>query len=85
MYDSVGVIELVCGVFMEYAALYLEKEERCRVKSCCALLLSLLDIIYCLLKHLSAVVRLAVQVRVPAHQTLTHIFTLAHGFVLSSL
>ncbi|XP_017329549.1 serine/threonine-protein kinase ULK4 isoform X5 [Ictalurus punctatus] len=56
-----GVIELVCGVFMEYAALYLEKEERCRVKSCCALLLSLLDIIYCLLKHLSAVVRLAVQ------------------------
>ncbi|KAB5586804.1 hypothetical protein PHYPO_G00005730 [Pangasianodon hypophthalmus] len=56
-----GIMELVCGVFTEAAALYVEKEERCGVKSCYALLLSLLDIIHCLLKHLSAVVRLALQ------------------------
>ncbi|GAA6099552.1 serine/threonine-protein kinase ULK4 isoform X2 [Tachysurus ichikawai] len=52
-----GIIELVCGVFMEAAARYVEKEERC----CCALLLSLLDIIHCLLKHISGVVRMALQ------------------------
>ncbi|KAI5618130.1 serine/threonine-protein kinase ULK4 [Silurus asotus] len=56
-----GIIKLVCSVFMEAAALYVEKEERCGVKSCCALLLSLLDIIHCLLKHLSSVVRLVLQ------------------------
>ncbi|KAK3572051.1 hypothetical protein QTP86_022280 [Hemibagrus guttatus] len=60
-----GLIELVCSVFMEAAALYVDKEERCVVKSCCALLLSLLDIIHCLLKHLSAVVRLALQTVCP--------------------
>lgn len=82
---SAGIIEVVCGVFMEAAAVYVEKEERCGVKSCCALLLSLLDIIHCLLKHLSAVVRLALQVRACACQSLTHAFTLAHDFFLSSL
>ncbi|XP_060726102.1 serine/threonine-protein kinase ULK4 [Tachysurus vachellii] len=56
-----GIIELVCGVFMEAAARYVEKEERCIVKSCCALLLSLLDIIHSMLKHLSVVVRMALQ------------------------
>uniref|UniRef100_A0AAR2LC67 Protein kinase domain-containing protein n=1 Tax=Pygocentrus nattereri TaxID=42514 RepID=A0AAR2LC67_PYGNA len=58
---SVGIIELVCGVFVEAAVLDIEKEERSGVKSCSSLLLSLLDIIYCLLKHLSSVVRLALQ------------------------
>uniref|UniRef100_A0A3B4EAU1 Protein kinase domain-containing protein n=1 Tax=Pygocentrus nattereri TaxID=42514 RepID=A0A3B4EAU1_PYGNA len=56
-----GIIELVCGVFVEAAVLDIEKEERSGVKSCSSLLLSLLDIIYCLLKHLSSVVRLALQ------------------------
>ncbi|KAL6488640.1 hypothetical protein MHYP_G00023810 [Metynnis hypsauchen] len=56
-----GIIELVCGVFVEAAMLDIEKEERSGVKSCSSLLLSLLDIIYCLLKHLSSVVRLALQ------------------------
>ncbi|KAM9488268.1 serine/threonine-protein kinase ULK4 [Clarias gariepinus] len=56
-----GIIELVCGVFMEAAALYVEKEEKCGVKSCLALLLSLLDIIHCLLKHLSTMVRMALK------------------------
>ncbi|XP_076844669.1 LOW QUALITY PROTEIN: serine/threonine-protein kinase ULK4 [Brachyhypopomus gauderio] len=58
-----GIIELVCGVFVEAAVVYVEREEReerCGVKSC-SLLLSLLDVIHCLLKHLSAVVRLALQ------------------------
>uniref|UniRef100_A0AAR2LAX6 Protein kinase domain-containing protein n=1 Tax=Pygocentrus nattereri TaxID=42514 RepID=A0AAR2LAX6_PYGNA len=59
-----GIIELVCGVFVEAAVLDIEKEERSGVKSCSSLLLSLLDIIYCLLKHLSSVVRLALQVTV---------------------
>ncbi|XP_036441193.1 serine/threonine-protein kinase ULK4 [Colossoma macropomum] len=56
-----GIIELVCGVFVEAAVLDIEKEERSGVKSCSSLLLSLLDIIHCLLKHLSSVVRLALQ------------------------
>uniref|UniRef100_A0AAY5F5W7 Protein kinase domain-containing protein n=1 Tax=Electrophorus electricus TaxID=8005 RepID=A0AAY5F5W7_ELEEL len=56
-----GIIELVCGVFVEAAVLYIEKEERSGVKSCSSLLLSILDVIHCLLKHLSAVVRLALQ------------------------
>ncbi|KAI4871280.1 hypothetical protein NFI96_019807, partial [Prochilodus magdalenae] len=56
-----GIIELVCGVFVEAAVLYIEKEERSGVKSCSSLLLSLLDIIHCLLKHISNVVRLALQ------------------------
>uniref|UniRef100_A0A8B9K407 Unc-51 like kinase 4 n=1 Tax=Astyanax mexicanus TaxID=7994 RepID=A0A8B9K407_ASTMX len=56
-----GIIELVCGVFVEAAVLYIEKEEQSGVKSCSSILLSLLDIIHCLLKHLSSVVRLALQ------------------------
>uniref|UniRef100_A0A8B9K1E6 Unc-51 like kinase 4 n=1 Tax=Astyanax mexicanus TaxID=7994 RepID=A0A8B9K1E6_ASTMX len=52
---------LVCGVFVEAAVLYIEKEEQSGVKSCSSILLSLLDIIHCLLKHLSSVVRLALQ------------------------
>lgn len=68
---------------MEAAALYVEKEEKCGVKSCLALLLSLLDIIHCLLKHLSTMVRMALKVRLLACQSLTHTFMLAHGFFLS--
>ncbi|XP_072535713.1 serine/threonine-protein kinase ULK4 isoform X1 [Salminus brasiliensis] len=58
---QLGIIELVCGVFVEAAVLYVEKEEQSGVKSCSTILLSLLDIIHCLLKHLSSVVRLALQ------------------------
>ncbi|XP_065126224.1 serine/threonine-protein kinase ULK4 [Paramisgurnus dabryanus] len=56
-----GIIELVCNVFVEVSGLYLEKEQHSGLKSCYALLLCLLDIIHCLLKHLSSVVRLALQ------------------------
>ncbi|XP_057195448.1 serine/threonine-protein kinase ULK4 isoform X2 [Triplophysa rosa] len=56
-----GVIEVVCNVFVEVSGLYLEKEQHSGLKSCSALLLCLLDIILCLLKHLSSVVRLALQ------------------------
>ncbi|TSK34857.1 Serine/threonine-protein kinase ULK4 [Bagarius yarrelli] len=56
-----GIIELVCGLFMEAVVLNEEKEQRCVVKSCSALLLSLLDIIHCLLNHLSSMVQLLLQ------------------------
>ncbi|XP_066540147.1 serine/threonine-protein kinase ULK4 [Hoplias malabaricus] len=56
-----GIVERVCAMFAEAAVLYIEKEERSGVKSCSPLLLSLLDIIHCLLKNLSTVVRQALQ------------------------
>ncbi|XP_051999289.1 serine/threonine-protein kinase ULK4 [Xyrauchen texanus] len=56
-----GVIEVVCNVLVEVSGLYLEKEQQSGPKSCYSLLLCLLDIIHCLLKHLSSVVRLALQ------------------------
>ncbi|XP_062847526.1 serine/threonine-protein kinase ULK4 isoform X2 [Trichomycterus rosablanca] len=56
-----GIMELVCAVFMETAASYMEKEERCGLKSSSTLLLFLLDIVHSLLKHLSSVVRQALQ------------------------
>uniref|UniRef100_A0A8B9JZB9 Unc-51 like kinase 4 n=1 Tax=Astyanax mexicanus TaxID=7994 RepID=A0A8B9JZB9_ASTMX len=65
---------LVCGVFVEAAVLYIEKEEQSGVKSCSSILLSLLDIIHCLLKHLSSVVRLALQVTVLSSLSLLNVF-----------
>ncbi|KAA0702974.1 Serine/threonine-protein kinase ULK4 [Triplophysa tibetana] len=56
-----GVIEVVCNVFVEVSGLYLDKEQHSGLKICSVLLLCLLDIIHCLLKHLSSVVRLALQ------------------------
>lgn len=57
-----GVIEVVSNVFVEVSGMYLEKEMHSGLKSCSSLLLCLLDIIHCLLKNLSSVVRLALQV-----------------------
>ncbi|XP_077063858.1 serine/threonine-protein kinase ULK4 isoform X5 [Siphateles boraxobius] len=56
-----GVIEVVSNVFVEVSGVYLEREMHSGMKSCSSLLLCLLDIIHCLLKNLSAVVRLALQ------------------------
>ncbi|CAM4697972.1 unnamed protein product [Leuciscus chuanchicus] len=56
-----GVIEVVSNVFVEVAGVYLEREMHSGMKSCSSLLLSLLDIIHCLLKNLSSVVRLALR------------------------
>ncbi|XP_048008738.1 serine/threonine-protein kinase ULK4 isoform X3 [Megalobrama amblycephala] len=56
-----GVIEVVSNVFVEVSGMYLEKEMHSGLKSCSSLLLCLLDIIHCLLKNLSSVVRLALQ------------------------
>uniref|UniRef100_A0A8C1T1R8 Unc-51 like kinase 4 n=1 Tax=Cyprinus carpio TaxID=7962 RepID=A0A8C1T1R8_CYPCA len=56
-----GVIELVCNVFVEVTGVYLVREMHSGLKSCSSLLLCLLDIIHCLLKNLSCVVRLALQ------------------------
>jgi len=57
-----GVIEVVSNVFVEVSGVYLEREMHSGMKGCSSLLLCLLDIIHCLLKNLSAVVRLALQV-----------------------
>ncbi|RXN05978.1 serine threonine- kinase ULK4 [Labeo rohita] len=56
-----GVIEVVCNIFVEVSGVYLEREMHSGLKSCSSLLLCLLDIIHCLLKNLSSVVRLALQ------------------------
>ncbi|XP_039550396.1 serine/threonine-protein kinase ULK4 [Pimephales promelas] len=56
-----GVIEVVSNVFVEVSGVYLEREMHSGMKGCSSLLLCLLDIIHCLLKNLSAVVRLALQ------------------------
>ncbi|XP_030639115.1 serine/threonine-protein kinase ULK4 [Chanos chanos] len=56
-----GVVEVVRGILMEAAMLYLEKEEHSGVKASSSLLLSVLDILHSLLKSLSAVVRQALQ------------------------
>ncbi|XP_063055826.1 serine/threonine-protein kinase ULK4 [Engraulis encrasicolus] len=57
-----GVVEMVCSVL-----LYLQREELLVVKASVSLLLSLLDILHSLLKHLSAVVRHALQGQTPEH------------------
>ncbi|KAL2083889.1 hypothetical protein ACEWY4_019407 [Coilia grayii] len=51
-----GVVEMVCSVL-----LYLQREELLGAKASVSLLLSLLDILHSLLKHLSSVVRHALQ------------------------
>uniref|UniRef100_A0A673HKS9 Protein kinase domain-containing protein n=1 Tax=Sinocyclocheilus rhinocerous TaxID=307959 RepID=A0A673HKS9_9TELE len=56
---------VVCNVFVEVTGVYLEKEMHSGLKSCSSLLLCLLDIIHCLLKNLSSVVRLALCVFLP--------------------
>uniref|UniRef100_A0A8C2Q270 Unc-51 like kinase 4 n=1 Tax=Cyprinus carpio TaxID=7962 RepID=A0A8C2Q270_CYPCA len=60
--SPISVIELVCNVFVEVTGVYLVREMHSGLKSCSSLLLCLLDIIHCLLKNLSCVVRLALQV-----------------------
>uniref|UniRef100_A0A9J8BIA2 Unc-51 like kinase 4 n=2 Tax=Cyprinus carpio TaxID=7962 RepID=A0A9J8BIA2_CYPCA len=59
--SPISVIELVCNVFVEVTGVYLVREMHSGLKSCSSLLLCLLDIIHCLLKNLSSVVRLALQ------------------------
>uniref|UniRef100_A0A8C1YMB6 Unc-51 like kinase 4 n=1 Tax=Cyprinus carpio TaxID=7962 RepID=A0A8C1YMB6_CYPCA len=59
--SPISVIELVCNVFVEVTGVYLVREMHSGLKSCSSLLLCLLDIIHCLLKNLSCVVRLALQ------------------------
>ncbi|XP_052434471.1 serine/threonine-protein kinase ULK4-like [Carassius gibelio] len=55
------MIAMVCNVFVEVSGVRLEREMLSGLKSCSSLLLCLLDIIHCLLKNLSSVVRLALQ------------------------
>lgn len=57
-----GVVEMLCSVL-----LYLQREELVVVKASFALLLSLLDILHILLKHVSTVVRYALQVTATAY------------------
>ncbi|XP_016112760.1 serine/threonine-protein kinase ULK4, partial [Sinocyclocheilus grahami] len=56
-----GMIEVVCNIFVEVSGVRLEREMHSGLKSCSSLLLCLLDIIHCLLKNLSSVVRMALQ------------------------
>ncbi|XP_039592868.1 serine/threonine-protein kinase ULK4 [Polypterus senegalus] len=56
-----GLVDHVCNIFIEASVLYLEGENKSNMKNGSSLLLPLLDIMHYLLKHTSAIVRLALQ------------------------
>ncbi|TRY56877.1 hypothetical protein DNTS_028944 [Danionella cerebrum] len=56
-----GVVEMVCNIFVEVSGAHLEKEINSGLKNVSALLMYLLEIIHCLLRNLSSVVRQALQ------------------------
>ena len=58
-----GLVEVVVRVLSDAALQYLERDERPGRKNVQAILLSLLELLHNLLRNISAVVRLALQVR----------------------
>ncbi|KAM5157000.1 serine/threonine-protein kinase ULK4 [Mantella aurantiaca] len=56
-----GLVHHVSNLIVETAALYLEVDDKIRLKTANAQLLLLLDILHCMLKYTSGVVRLAIQ------------------------
>uniref|UniRef100_A0A8C9TVY2 Unc-51 like kinase 4 n=1 Tax=Scleropages formosus TaxID=113540 RepID=A0A8C9TVY2_SCLFO len=60
-----GLVEVICSWLIRVAALCMEREDKAMAKRLHGLLLSLLDVLHNVLKSTSAVVRYALQVRVP--------------------
>ncbi|KAM8967043.1 serine/threonine-protein kinase ULK4 [Pelodytes ibericus] len=56
-----GLVHHVSNMIVETAALYLEVEDKSRLKTANAQLLLLLDILHCMLKYTSGVVRVVIQ------------------------
>ncbi|XP_075068582.1 serine/threonine-protein kinase ULK4 isoform X2 [Mixophyes fleayi] len=56
-----GLVHHVSNLIVETAALYLEVDDKSRLKTANAQLLLLLDILHCMLKYTSGVVRLVIQ------------------------
>ncbi|XP_069504376.1 serine/threonine-protein kinase ULK4 [Ambystoma mexicanum] len=56
-----GLVHHICNILIETAALYLEVEDKGRMKNATSQLLSLLDILHCMLKYTASVVRLTLQ------------------------
>uniref|UniRef100_A0A8C9WA58 Unc-51 like kinase 4 n=1 Tax=Scleropages formosus TaxID=113540 RepID=A0A8C9WA58_SCLFO len=62
---KLGLVEVICSWLIRVAALCMEREDKAMAKRLHGLLLSLLDVLHNVLKSTSAVVRYALQVRVP--------------------
>ncbi|XP_075442815.1 serine/threonine-protein kinase ULK4 isoform X6 [Ascaphus truei] len=56
-----GLVHHVSNIIIETAALYLEADDKSQLKTANAQLILLLDILHCMLKHTSGVVRLVIQ------------------------
>ncbi|KAH1178342.1 hypothetical protein KIL84_012044 [Mauremys mutica] len=59
--DPVGLVHHICNLLIETAALYLEVDNKSNIKTANGLLLSLLDILHCMLIYTANVIRMTLQ------------------------
>uniref|UniRef100_A0A8C3II93 Unc-51 like kinase 4 n=1 Tax=Chrysemys picta bellii TaxID=8478 RepID=A0A8C3II93_CHRPI len=57
-----GLVHHICNLLIETAALYLEVDDKSNIKTANGLLLSLLDVLHCMLIYTANVIRLTLQV-----------------------
>lgn len=73
----IGLAPHICNLLIETVALYLEADDKSSIKTANALLLSLLDILHCMLMYTTNIVRQTLQVWSPfpgGDNHLKHIF-----------